>query len=360
MSDERAAAFWQREIEIGRLLRQAAARKTERHNPEPEPEQPQSRPARTEARSGLFNRDTMPAIVPDLLPVTSWGSNLAKLLIRRSWDAIRVPAMARRGHRCQICGGGSGRRLECHEIWAYSLPPQGAPEEVVGVQRLMGLATLCSPCHEMFHLGFAGLRGRGAGAKARLMAVNRWSNSDFAAYHVAMVGRYEARCRWRWVLDLSLVQGAVPLVVDSTGGWTLAEDGSLSRLDSRTGLTAWTAMLGVPYSVAGRDMPAISPAEGYDGLLPEQGDFGFVRSMGNGVANAAPEAVDENDSEEPAAAMTFRVVEVADAERAGRRVAELMDRPFNASADRSKMPPPRARRPSRRSRFRRWLDKLLG
>ena len=186
--------------------------------------------------SGLFNRDTMPAIVPDLLPVTSWGSNLAKLLTRRSWDAIRAPAIARRGHRCQICGAGSGLRLECHEIWAYSLPPQGAPEEAVGVQRLMGLATLCPPCHEMFHLGFAGLRGRGAGAKARLMAVNRWGDADFKAYHAAMAGRYESRCHRRWVLDLSLVQWAVPLVVDTTAGWVLAEDGSISRLDPRTGL----------------------------------------------------------------------------------------------------------------------------
>lgn len=318
--------------------------------------------------SGLFNRDTMPAIMPDLLPVTSWGSNLAKLLIWRSWKAIRAPVMARRGYRCQICGGGSGQRLECHEIWAYSLPPQGAPEEVVGVQRLMGLATLCPSCHEMFHLGFARVQGRATEAKARLMAVNRWSNSEFDAYHAAMGHRYESRCRWRWVLDLSLVQWAAPLAVDTNKGWVLGEDGSLFRTDPHTRLTAWTAILGVPFSVAGRDMPAISPAEGYDGLHPEQGDFGFVRSMGNGVANAAPEAMDEDDGEEPAAAatfrvvdaahaapeavdenedlaaaVTFRVVEVAEAEQAGRRVAELMDRPFNASADFSETPAPRAR-----------------
>ena len=344
MSEERAAAFWRRTIEVGRLHRQAAARMTERHNPEPEP--PPSLSSRAEAMSGLFNRDTMPAIMPDLLPVTSWGSNLAKLLIWRSWKAIRAPVMARRGYRCQICGGGSGQRLECHEIWAYSLPPQGAPEEVVGVQRLMGLATLCPSCHEMFHLGFARVQGRATEAKARLMAVNRWSNSEFDAYHAAMGHRYESRCRWRWVLDLSLVQWAAPLAVDTNKGWVLGEDGSLFRTDPHTRLTAWTAILGVPFSVAGRDMPAISPAEGYDGLHPEQGDFGFVRSMGNGVANAAPEAMDEDDGEEPAAAatfrvvdaahaapeavdenedlaaaVTFRVVEVAEAEQAGRRVA---------------------------------------
>ena len=310
--------------------------------------------------SELFNRDRMPAIVPDLLPATSWGSNLAKLLIRRSWDAIRAPAMAGRGHRCQICGAGPGPRLECHEIWAYSLPPQRAPEEVVGVQRLMGLATLCPPCHEMFHLGFAGLRGRGAGARARLMAVNRWSDADFKAYHAAMAGRYESRCHWRWVLDLSLVQWAGPLVVDSTAGWVLAEDGSLSRLDPRTGFTAWTAILGVPYSVGGRDMPAINPGEGYDGLLPEQGDFGFVRSMGNGVANAEPDAVGKDDGEGPASTVTFRVVEVEDVEQAGRRVAELMGRPFNSSADLVDTPAPPARLPSRHSRFRAMLGRLLG
>lgn len=302
----------------------------------------------------------MPAIVPDLLPVTSWGSNLAKLLIRRSWDGVRAPAMAGRGHRCQICGAGSGLRLECHEIWAYSLPPQGAPEEVVGVQRLMGLATLCPPCHEMFHLGFAGLRGRGAGARARLMAINRWSDADFKAYHAAMAGRYESRCQRRWILDLSLVQWAGPLVVDSSAGWVLAEDGSLSRPDPRTGFTAWTAILGVSYSVGDHDMPAINHAEGYDGLLPEQGDFGFVRSMGVGVANAAPDAVGKDDGEVPASTLTFRVVEVEGAAHAWRRVAELMGRPFDPSADLSETPAPPARIPSRSSRFRTALGRLLG
>lgn len=307
--------------------------------------------------SNRSNRDAMPPIVPDLIPVTSWGSSLANLLTWWSWETIRAPVMARCGNRCQICAARPEAGLECHEIWAYSLPPAGARQEVVGVQRLIGLAALCPLCHEMFHLGFAGLRGRGARAKARLMALNRWHDADFEAYRAAMVCRYESRSQWRWILDLSFVQWAIPLIVDPAKGWTLAEDGSLSRPDPRTGVTAWTVILGVPYAIGGRAMPPLDPAEGYDGLLPEAGDFGFVHSMGNGAPDAVPDAVGQDDDEDPATGLTLRVVEVVDAEHARHLVAELMDRPVTSLADAPTLP---ASIPPRRTGFRAMLDRLLG
>ena len=75
---------------------------------------------------------------------------------------------------------------------------------------------------------------------------------------------------------------------------------------------------------------------------------------------SVPEAVGKDDGEGPASTVTFRVVEVEDAEQAGRRVAELMGRPFNSSADLVETPAPPARLPSRRSRFRAMLGRLLG
>ena len=42
-------------------------------------------------------------------------------------------------------------------------------------------------------------------------------------------------------------------------------------------------ILGAPYVVNGRDIPAMDSREIKDGLLPEEGDFDFVRQMGDGV-----------------------------------------------------------------------------
>jgi hypothetical protein len=44
-------------------------------------------------------------------------------------------------------------------------------------------------------------------------------------------------------------------------------------------------ILGAPYVIEGQVMPAIDPAQAMDGLLAEEGDFDFVRSMGTGVAD---------------------------------------------------------------------------
>jgi hypothetical protein len=61
--------------------------------------------------------------------------------------------------------------------------------------------------------------------KARLIAVNRWSEAEFAAYDAEQVRLGMLRSEFNWALDLSLVADGPPLVVD-TGprGWKLDED----------------------------------------------------------------------------------------------------------------------------------------
>jgi hypothetical protein len=219
----------------------------------------------------------MPPIRPDLIPFSSHGSSLNNLLTKSSWDAIRLPVFEAADGRCRICAQRSP--LECHELWAYSLPPAHSAKGTVGVQRLMALAALCKQCHAIFHMGYARMSGTFGEVKARLIAVNRWSEAEFAAYDAEQVRLGMLRSEFNWALDLSLVADGPPLVVD-TGprGWKLDEDeGFLTSPPRASGRPGWTFILGAPYRLGSRLMPAIHPREAMEGLLPEEGDFEFAR-----------------------------------------------------------------------------------
>lgn len=219
-------------------------------------------------------------ILPDMIPASSWGSSLANLLTRPSWDAIRFPVISARGNRCQVCSE-QKRAMECHEIWAYSMPPRSALEGTIGVQRLIGLAALCSECHEMFHLGFAKIRGRLEAVSKRLMAVNGWTDAQYKSFYRTMGSKFTTRSEVYWGLDLSLVGDGQPLVVKDE--WTLDADGMLTRPARGAPLPSQTVLFGASYVVDGRTIPALDPSEALDGLLPEEADFAFVRQMGTGV-----------------------------------------------------------------------------
>jgi hypothetical protein len=137
-----------------------------------------------------------PRLTIELVPKTCWFSNVRKHLSRQDWDRIRLQVYERAGRLCEVCGGrGSAHPVDCHEIWEY--------DEAAGVQRLLGMIALCPACHEVKHIGLAGLKGRGDIARAHLAKVNNWT-SDVAAQYVQ-----EAFAVWRkrssrtWSLDVS-------------------------------------------------------------------------------------------------------------------------------------------------------------
>jgi hypothetical protein len=229
----------------------------------------------------MFDRNTMPSIRPDLIPLSSWGSSLFNLLTKRSWDTIRLPVIRAHGRVCQLCGAREGW-MECHEIWAYAMPPKSAPHGSFGVQRLIGLSSLCQGHHEMFHMGRARMVNTSDAVKARLIAVNGWSSAEFAAYDADQVRLGLARSDVLWALDMSLVGGDAPLIIKP--GWKADGDGALTS-SSPYGGQSVTMILGAAYVIDGQVMPAIDPAQAADGLLAEEGDFDFVRSMGTGVAD---------------------------------------------------------------------------
>jgi hypothetical protein len=255
-----------------------------RREPAPPPSMVTGYPAPRDVervRPTIFDCDLMPPIRPDLIPASSWGSSLHNLLTRNSWNSIRSAVNAARGNCCQLCG--TMKLIQAHEIWAYS-PPPPHETEAWGVQRLAGIASVCAHCHRVFHLGRENVLGSLPIPKAHLMALNRWDNSDFDAYYSTMARQWEARNSHCWALDLSLVARFAPFIIDEFRGWVLNE-GVLTRAAPQDGVVApcATILLGCSYVWGSEFIAAFDPAEAYDGLMPEAGDFEFVRSMGDGV-----------------------------------------------------------------------------
>lgn len=82
----------------------------------------------------------------ELVPSTSWFSNLRSLLSSEEWDKIRRGCYKNANYKCEICSGvGPKHPVECHETWEY--------DEKQGIQKLIGLIALCPSCHEVKHVG---------------------------------------------------------------------------------------------------------------------------------------------------------------------------------------------------------------
>lgn len=140
-------------------------------------------------------RAVVPEIV-DLIPETAWCASLANMLMASSWKVLRDVTAIRAGG-CEECGWRDG--LECHEVWAY--------DDDACIQTLIRLSTLCGPCHETRHLGFASVRGRYREAIGRLAAINRLEAGEQRAYGDIVFERFERRSEVEWAMDLSILSG---------------------------------------------------------------------------------------------------------------------------------------------------------
>lgn len=132
----------------------------------------------------------------ELVPETCWVSNVRSNISNDAWDRIRKTIAKNAGHRCEICGGvGPKHPVECHEIWHY--------DDKKRVQTLQGLIALCPPCHEVKHIGLAGLNSRGKLALEHLAKVNGWSLFEANHYVKEQFEVWEERSRHKWDLDMA-------------------------------------------------------------------------------------------------------------------------------------------------------------
>jgi hypothetical protein len=148
----------------------------------------------------------------DLLPASSWGSNLRGILTASAWDRLRRPVIEAAGGRCQICGARPrARQPDCHEQWAFAL---GAQDDgaAIPVQRLIRLVALCTGCHAVQHVGLAGLRDQMDQVRARLARLNHWDSGQVAADLHRAGQRFTLLEAVPWDLDLQVLAGQIEVV----------------------------------------------------------------------------------------------------------------------------------------------------
>ena len=132
----------------------------------------------------------------DMIPQTSWGKNLRKVLSDSEWKQLREQTLSEFNYKCGICG--AEERLQCDEVWEY--------DDRKHIQRLTGLRVLCSLCHHVKHIGKAGLlaeEGRLDYDKIveHFMKVNCCDVDTFNEHAIRAAEIWERRSKHEWEID---------------------------------------------------------------------------------------------------------------------------------------------------------------
>lgn len=135
----------------------------------------------------------------ELVPKTSWYANVRSNVPAATWERLKRVTSERAGKVCEVCGGrGKKWAVECHEVFAY--------DDERHVQKLVRLMALCPSCHEVKHIGLAGMRGNHRRALRHLAQVNGWSLADAELYLEACFEQWHRRSCHAWQLDLSYLE----------------------------------------------------------------------------------------------------------------------------------------------------------
>lgn len=141
---------------------------------------------------------TSPLLTVELVPETSWYTNVRSQVPADIWDKIRRDVYKAADYQCEICGGkGDKWPVECHEVWEY--------DDAHHIQTLIKMIALCPSCHMVKHIGFAQIRGRGKEAIEHLMTVNKWTHGEAEQYIEQAFDQWKARGDFDWTVITSLI-----------------------------------------------------------------------------------------------------------------------------------------------------------
>ena len=137
-----------------------------------------------------------PRLTIELVPKTTWFSNVRSMVSRQDWDFLRRNSYKKANYLCEVCGGvGNHHPVECHEIWQY--------DDNKHIQKLLGLISLCPLCHEVKHIGLANIRGRIDTVKRHLAKVNAWTEQETNDYVAEQFDVWMDRSLYEWKVDLT-------------------------------------------------------------------------------------------------------------------------------------------------------------
>lgn len=133
----------------------------------------------------------------ELVPQTSWYSNLRSNISDSDWDKLRKQVYAQYQNVCGICGNQG--RLNCHEIWEY--------DDKKRTQKLKGFIALCDMCHHVKHIGYAGILAREGKLDFdkvidHFMKVNNCDKVTFKKHYDEAFAQWNERSTHKWKVDL--------------------------------------------------------------------------------------------------------------------------------------------------------------
>jgi len=136
----------------------------------------------------------------ELVPRTSWFSNVRNEVSKKDWDIIRKASYLSAGYKCEICkdigtNQGFRHKLECHEIWDFN--------DATNEQVLKGMISLCPKCHKVKHFGLAQMKGEHYMALDHLMKVNEMTQIEAEKYVSESFDIWAKRSEKEWKLNIS-------------------------------------------------------------------------------------------------------------------------------------------------------------
>jgi uncharacterized protein YprB with RNaseH-like and TPR domain len=163
----------------------------------------------------------------ELVPGTSWYNNVRKILPAEQWDAIRKEVYRRASYICEICcEKGSEHPVECHEVWIY--------DDTTLTQKLGYFQALCPLCHEVKHIGLAGIKGNAEKAFERFRRINKLSEQTALSMQSALFKQHRIRSRKQWTLDIEHLKKWGATITPSPSKLNLKEGYISKRIISPT------------------------------------------------------------------------------------------------------------------------------
>jgi len=131
----------------------------------------------------------------ELVPDSCWWDNVRSIVTKKQWDNIRKSVYLKANYQCEICGEkGTNHPVECHEVWIY--------DDTNLIQRLGYFQALCPLCHEVKHMGLAGLRGNRERAFNRFKTINQLDDDTARKIISAVFKQWKIRSLQQWKLDI--------------------------------------------------------------------------------------------------------------------------------------------------------------
>ncbi len=139
----------------------------------------------------------------ELVPKTSWYTNVRSNVSKEQWDIIRKKSYELANHKCEICGDtgknqGYKHNVECHEIWEYN--------ELTRTQKLTDLIALCPICHKCKHPGLAQINGELPIVINQLMKINNLTENQAKMFIASAFVTWSERSSYQWTLDISYIE----------------------------------------------------------------------------------------------------------------------------------------------------------